>query len=290
MSPKEKVSLAFINFSRKHFRNTWVHKIPLTSRIYQKLFLTTFKGADRDIIFRGRPFSVPTSDTTIVPSMISGEYESFELDILKKLLNKGDTVLDVGANIGVYSVEAAAAVGKKGKVFAFEPVPANQAMLRRNLKLNNISNAVVVTTAVGSKKSNIKLYLAENSIGTHSVGAVSKNHINVPVTPIDSFVEDNGLNVNLIKMDIEGYEGFAVEGSRKTISKQKPILLVEFSAKHLVRCGYDPDKHAKNLIKLYKYCYLIEERNRSLQRITDPSHISHLLNDNLLLSSEEISI
>lgn len=262
--------------------------MPFTSKLYKKLFLSTFKGAEKKIIFRGHKFFVPTTDTTIVPSMISGEYESYELDIFNQFLKKGATVLDIGANIGVYAIEAAAAIGKKGWVYAFEPVPANQKLLKRNLSLNKTRNVIVVPKAVGPRITKLKIFLAKNNIGTHSAGVKSDKFVEVPVITIDAFVKKNKLKVDMVKMDIEGYEGFAVEGGIKTLGSQKPVLFTEFSATNLSRCGYDPAKHAKNLLGLYEYCYVVGERKKSIRRITKSSQLVKLANDNLILSPQEL--
>lgn len=287
---KETTTLFIIKNARKYFRNTWIHRIPLTSLIYRKLFSITFKDSEKEITFRDSKFLVPTNDTAVVPSMMNGDYENYELDLLRKLLKPNYTVLDIGANIGVYSLEASKCVGKKGKIFAFEPIPDNQKLLKHNLVINNAQNVEVIHSAVGAKEGKLRIYKAKHSIATHSAGAVSDDFSDLPVTTIDGFTKKKKLKIDLIKMDVEGYEGFALEGGYKTLKNHQPILLIEFSATHLKRCGYDPKKHAKDLLKLYAYCYLVDERNDKLLRVKDSETISKLLNDNLLLSPEAIKI
>jgi FkbM family methyltransferase len=249
---KEKIALPFINFARRHLRNTWVHRVPITSYIYKKVFNLTYGGVDKEITFREGRYLVPTTDTAVVPSMISGAYEKYELDLYKKLLKPGYKILDIGANIGVYCIEASKTIGAKGKVYAFEPVDENLKLLGHNLGLNNVKNVLVSGSAIGEKEDTIKIYTAKNSIATHSAGAISETFVEVPVTTIDAFVKKNNLKINLIKMDIEGYEGAAVEGGLTILKQQQPILFIEFSSHHLKQCNYDPFKHARNLLSLYQ--------------------------------------
>lgn len=291
MSRKEKLYISFINFSRNRFRNTWVHRIPITSKIYRRVFSATYHGVDKNITFRGSTYKVPTTDTAVVPSMMSGDYENTELDMFNKLLKTNNVVLDIGANVGVYSIEASKKIGKKGKVFAFEPVPENVELLKFNLAANNASNVAVIPAGVGSKDGKLKLYLAEHSIATHSAGKISDKFIEVATFAIDSFVKSQKLKkIDMIKIDIEGYEGYAIEGAMKTIIKQQPILFIEFSADHLKRCGYSPTQQAKTLLQLYKYCYHIDEHKKVLRKLKSVRDIIKLRNDNLVLSPSAISL
>lgn len=290
MALKEKITLPIINLTRKHFRNTWIHRIPITSWVYKKVFGFTYGGKEKEIVFRGANYLVPTTDTAVVPSMISGEYEHYELDLFMQLLKPGFTVLDVGANIGVYCIEASKVISEHGKVFAFEPIEENLKLLNHNIELNDVKNVEVVFSAIGKEDSKIKIYKAKHSIATHSAGAISDEFVEVPVTSIDSFVSKHDLSVDLIKMDIEGYEGFAIEGSVNTINNQHPVLFIEFSSHHLKQCAYSPAKHAENLLNLYKYCYLINEKNNEISRITDAQKLSKLFNGNLILSATQLAI
>lgn len=290
MAIREKFTLPFINFARRRFRNTWVHRIPITSWLYRKVFTFTYRGIEKEITFRNAKYLVPTNDTAIVPSMISGEYEHYELDLFAGLLKPGNTVIDVGANIGVYCIEAARAIGDKGKVFAFEPIEENLKLLEHNLKLNDISSVNVSASAIGKEEDTINIFKAKNSIATHSAGAISNEFVEVPVTTIDKFVNDNRLQVDLIKMDIEGYEGFAVEGGLQTIKKQQPILFIEFSSHHLKQCSYSPEKHAQNLLALYKYCYLIDEKGKRIGQIESAQKLAELYNGNLILSPTHLKV
>ncbi|HEX2267748.1 MAG TPA: FkbM family methyltransferase, partial [Actinomycetota bacterium] len=189
-------------------------------------------------------------DITIVPSLIDDDYETFELDVFEQVVRPGMVVLDVGANFGIYSVIAGARVGSTGRVFAFEPVPENVQYLRTNIDLNGLGNVEIVPEAVGSETGRMRIFLSPDSIGSHSAsptnvrGTLSgqrstQGHVDVPVTTIDDFVAARSVVPDVIKMDIEGYEAFAVSGAASTLHG-RPTLFMEFSASLLERCGSDP--------------------------------------------------
>src|SRR3989344_6832323 len=87
-----------------------------------------------------------------------GEYEPFETNLFQQLIKTGDCVLDIGAHIGYYTLLASGLVGKKGKVFSFEPDPNNLVLLRKNVMVNELSNVVIVNKAVSNVNKRINFY------------------------------------------------------------------------------------------------------------------------------------
>ncbi|MCG2725697.1 MAG: FkbM family methyltransferase [Elusimicrobia bacterium] len=86
--------------------------------------------------------------------------ESFMTEFVKKVIKKGDIVLDLGAHIGYYTLIFAKLVGNEGKVIAFEPSPNNFALLKKNIGINGYKNVILKQKAVSNKNENIKLYLS----------------------------------------------------------------------------------------------------------------------------------
>ncbi len=299
----ERTSLGVIRVARKLFRNTWVHRLPLTTRLYRYLFYTVYRGVEKEVEFRGNRYIIPTTDITIAPSLLSGDYESFELDLFEQVLRPGMTVLDIGANIGIYSINAARRISP-GRVYAFEPVPENVSLLRRNIDLNGLDNVDVIPSAVGERDGVAPIFLA-STIGTHSLarknalgiagrrvsGAASgedgsSEHLDVPMTTIDQFVAERSLDVAVMKMDIEGYEGFGCAGAAETLSK-RPIFFMEFSEPHIRECGYDPGALMDRLLRTYDFCYRIDERRMQLFRIRHGPEVEGLWNENLIFLPHE---
>ncbi len=122
-----------IKSARKLFANTAAQRLPLTSRVYAKVFKFGSAGDEVTATFRGVRLTSPTRDITITPGLVGGFYEKIELDVFEQLAIVSDTIIDVGANIGLYSCLAASRASANCVVVAFEPAPENLSYLRRNL-------------------------------------------------------------------------------------------------------------------------------------------------------------
>lgn len=286
MSVSEKLSHALVRFARRRLRNTWVHRISITSKVYHLLVRLTTPEEERQINFKNKKIWVNTKDTSMVPSIMAGDYEAYELEVFLSQIKPKMTVLDVGANIGIYSVLAN---DKTSRIFAFEPIPENLSLLRKNVAANQAKSVTVVPTAIGAKTGQIDISVVPGSLGTHGVFAKSDQRLTVKVQTIDDFVKKKRLKVGLIKMDIEGYEPYAISGGKLTLKSQVPVLLMEFNCKLINKSGVDPLEFSKELTSIYKYTYLINERRKRLDPIS-AREISKLINENILLADHQISL
>jgi len=172
-------------------------------------------------------------------------FEPLETQWVKNLISTGDIVLDIGANIGYYSLLFSSLVGEKGQVYAFEPESSNYKLLEKNLQLNNITNVKTFQKGVSDKNATGILYLCEDNKGMHRAypSLLCGDGVDIDLVRLDSFFEQNAIQFNFIKMDIEGYEYLALKGMQKLIkNSQKLNLLMEFSPSSMVECGHDPIK------------------------------------------------
>ncbi len=173
-----------------------------------------------------------------------GNFEPATVKVLKRLLKSGDTVLDIGANVGYIALEMAKSVGTSGKVFAFEPDTKNFALLKRNLELNPDCNIEPIALGVSETNTTLLLYKANFDFngGAHSTLPSEKHaadFIEIPTTTIDDFVQSHNIQkLNAIKIDIEGAEMSAFKGMRQTLSRFRPIVISELCAEHQERAGY----------------------------------------------------
>jgi len=145
------------------------------------------------------------------------------------VLNKGDIVLDIGANIGYYVLIEAKLVGKTGKVYAVEPVSQNFYLLKKNLELNNLGNVETYRYALGEKTGSAKIYVTSKmNLSTLRNDAIQTNLVKtekIDILTVDNFLKDKQ-NPDLIRMDVEGYEYQILKGMSSTLSL-KPKLLME---------------------------------------------------------------
>jgi FkbM family methyltransferase len=129
------------------------------------------------------------SDEWISPSIERyGIWEPYETEVILRNLREGDVFVDIGANIGYYSVIAASAVGDNGKVFAFEPDPTNYDLLEQNIAANGFENVRAFRKAVSSSSDERYLYLCERNKGDHRLydSRDSRTRIAVPCIDLDS--------------------------------------------------------------------------------------------------------
>jgi FkbM family methyltransferase len=163
-----------------------------------------------------------------------GTFEISETRLVQTFLRPGMTVVDVGANIGYYTLIAAKVVGPSGSVHSFEPNSDVRTRLERNVKLNELHNVVVHDQAMTRRSGDIRFYVSavpENS-GISSIvpgSGLDAEGESVPCTSLDDFVAGlPGGRIDLLKMDIEGAELDVIEGGRKTLgAANAPALLFE---------------------------------------------------------------
>ena len=145
---------------------------------------------------------------------------------------EGDTVIDIGAHIGRYTITSSKQVGDSGKVVAIEADPDNFELLKRNIALNNLINVLPLNYAVFSTKTRMKLYEQSASAKYNSLmlarAAKTKNYVEVDADTLDNILKLNRVNqVNWIKIDVEGAEFEVLKGSAETLSNEDLSLFVE---------------------------------------------------------------
>lgn len=176
-----------------------------------------------------------------------GYYDERGIRFIKSQLKSGDTFIDVGGNIGAYSLIAANIVGEKGQVTAFEPVTQVRNRLMENRSLNQLHQLNIEPFAVFNEKTELVLHVSsQENFGMSSIHAHDEDSgitETVKAIRLDDYVIENNTNqIDLIKMDIEGAELFALNGMKTTLMKFKPIVLIEISSEVLDGTNIRADK------------------------------------------------
>jgi len=180
----------------------------------------------------GYQMIVSPHDTGIGIELIySRVHEPQVTKLLPYMVNSGDIVLECGANIGYYTLILSRLVEEHGLIIAVEPNPSACDLLRINLRLNKASNVDVHELALGEEKGTVQFYIpsASNlSSITPMKGQKIIEVIDVEIDTIDSLVERLALpRLDLLRMDIEGYEAVAINGSMNSLSRFHPRILLE---------------------------------------------------------------
>jgi FkbM family methyltransferase len=149
---------------------------------------------------------------------------------------QGDIVIDIGANIGRYTLIASKRVGTNGKVVAIEAHPGNFEMLNRNIKLNRLTNIISLNHAVYSKETKVKLYVPGEESGNTIYNTLisdratnEEKFVEVNANTLDYLLQSKGIKqeeVNWIKIDVEGAEFEVLKGAANILSKSKDIALL----------------------------------------------------------------
>ena len=169
-------------------------------------------------------------------------HEPQETALLERIVQPGWVAADIGANIGYFSLVMARAVGRGGTVVAFEPEPANAALLRENVALNGYTNIVVESMGVAASPGEMTLFRADGNTVDHRVydAGDARRSIAVPVTSLDDYFR-NANRLDLVKVDVQGAEALGLDGMRDLFSRGLPrYMLIEFWPEGLQRAGADP--------------------------------------------------
>jgi FkbM family methyltransferase len=175
-------------------------------------------------------------------------HERYEAALVARVLDPGEVFWDVGANIGYFSLVAAAAVGERGEVAAFEPGAAALARLQENVSLNpdkkdqKDQNIRIFNLAAADADGEAVLYrregIADSSASLYTGAAGAAGGETCATVALDCFLKKEGLRPpDLIKLDVEGAELAALQGAAAILADFRPLLLVEMEEKNLQAAG-----------------------------------------------------
>jgi len=172
-------------------------------------------------------------------------WEQLESKLFCRSISKGDIVIDIGAHIGWYSLLASQYVGKEGIVFAFEPEPRSFNILIKNIKINNIKNIVPVNKALSDSSGTQMLFINLYKKGPSPFRMWSNSdeeYIPVEVITLDKYLKNK--QVNIIKIDVEGYECKIFRGMEKILSENPNLIIFsEYWPEGLRKSGSSPKEY-----------------------------------------------
>ena len=216
--------------------------------------------------------------------------EKLTTQMFKQVVKEGDTVVDIGANIGYFTLLAARLVGKEGKVYAFEPEPRNHEVVLKNIALNGYDNVVPVQKAVSNVAGVVKLYLSKTDVGAHTLRE-DHDHpqfgksqfgefVEVESVTLDNFFEDNKHSIDVIKMDMEGAEMLALLGMDGIIKENQNLkMFIEFYPAAIREMGCSPREFVHKLLVDYGFSIMaIDELRTPKNQYLKINNIDELMN------------
>lgn len=274
-------------FIRKHkwlsgIRNS---KIVLITQTIYEFFFRLFWWKKNVIEIQGSKMYVnvfdpdPSMRRTFRAYAINKVHEESTTALFRRIVKEGDVVVDLGANIGYFTLLAAKLVGKKGKVYAFEPEPRNYQYLKRNIQLNGYDNTVALQKAVADKPGTVKLFICPYDTGHHTIQKYDgiqayrpdfvngkKEFVEVEQVRLDAFLRGKTTKINVIKMDVEGAEMLALAGMEQLIRENKNlIMLIEFFPLLIMEMGQSPENFARRLLEEFHFKMYVVEHDYSMK-------------------------
>ena len=172
-----------------------------------------------------------------------GCWEAYETQLTLQHLHAGDVYVDVGANIGYYTLLAAQRVGSQGKVIAYEPDPNNFALLEHNVALNALHQVQLFPFALYDKNAEGKLFLSDDNFGDHRIYAAdaSRNSRGIVLVHGGEHVSQHASRIDFLKIDTQGAEFFVMNGLKKLIMQNRTHLrmMLEFCPYGIRHSGAD---------------------------------------------------
>ena len=195
---------------------------------------------------KGIKMICPLGDHRVAPieALNFLDYETIDSAMIMKLVSPNDCVVDIGANMGWYSINIAKTF-PSCKVHAFEPIPKTYAYLEKNIKLNQMGNIFPHHFGLSSESKDLTFYFYPEGSGNASSANLSERKdaelVTCHVKKLDDFVNINKLHVDFIKCDVEGAELFVYQGAMMTLQRCKPVVFTEMLRKWAAKFNYHPN-------------------------------------------------
>ncbi len=192
------------------------------------------------------------------------KYFNEEYPHLSKLINSDDVVVDVGANLGFFSMMISKLVGENGQIFSFEPSINIYNKLIDNLTLNSIKNVKPENCGLGQSDQILTLKRNKKYSGLSTLVLEQDNEIieeQVKITSLDKYFYDKKTKINFIKIDTEGFEPEVLKGAKQIINSSKPLIYIELGGGKFLQSSKDAIKI------LYDYGYKLSINEKELESI-----------------------
>jgi len=243
---KGKIFFFIFQRTKKFLKKEGKGKIPFSKKILyfilEQIKKTSFKA---DFVkIQGHGMFLDSKDSLKLTTRDS--FESNTTELIKKMITKGESVIDIGANIGYFTLIFAKIVGAQGQVFAFEPDTENFNLLKKNISYNNYENVTVENLALSDFTGKTKLYISKYNNGMHRIYPsllCTEDFININVKTLDDYLEkiDYHKKISFVKIDVEGSELNVLRGMKSIIEKNKILtILLEFVPASLIEAKNDP--------------------------------------------------
>ena len=259
------VSISAFGKAYRQLCGTGVGRIPGVNAVSTSIFWHLWGSKSPIIEIQGSkmcmsPVGLPKSyQKTFQAYIMQQEWERLMTPLFKEAVEEADIFVDLGANIGYFTLLAARHMGERGKIYAFEPEPTNYSLLLKNIEVNGYNNIIPVQKAVSNTNGTVRFFLDRVDTGGHTIYQPEgrKEFIEIESVTLDEFFKDKGFHIDVIKMDVEGAEAAALQGMEEIIRENSNLkLFIEFYPQAIRRSGNSPREFARILLEDYHFSVL----------------------------------
>ncbi len=252
-----------------------------------------------EVILSPAVLKTAASEVTLSPqgavyqSIVRGRLnELLEIEFLLDIVQPGMTFLDVGCNVGLFSLMLSDAIGD-GRIFAFEPTTRTVKILKDNIALNGFENITPVHTALGNHIGKVVLKLNDDGIdGLNTIGKPTHEECKivggetVDIITLDDFVKESGIErVDLIKVDVEGAELQVFEGACRILNGDNPpFIIYESNYRTTAGFNYHPAETIWYLEACGYECFHLDAENKCIKKLNPKKGIGYM--DDMILAAK----
>lgn len=199
---------------------------------------------------------------SVLSKMIYDGFEKDELHFVSEVLKKGDIFIDIGSNVGLFSLIASRCVGSDGKIIAIEPTPTTYERLLENIAINGITNIESRNIGLSNELGELNFYISDSGYDAWNSFVPSADNklqkqISVNVSNLDHELQHvDKAKIKLVKIDVEGWEKYVLKGGASFFKNYSPIVMVEFTEENTYNAGYCA-RDIYDIMVLYGYDWYI---------------------------------
>lgn len=234
---------------RRMMAGSGIGRVPGVAQVYRFIYRRFMPSGIVSIPVLSHRMYVDTESGGLHPHLLEeGVYEKEVTQLFQRLLRPGMTFVDIGANIGYFSILAASIVGSTGRVYAFEPDPENVEFLRKNVALNRCQDIIrIEPCCLSDERGTVVLYRDATNRGNHSLAQSNivreRSAVHVPCVTLDHYLseQESSRAIDVLKIDTQGAELLILRGARRTLQTHAKIRIIfEFWPYGISNMGNNP--------------------------------------------------
>jgi FkbM family methyltransferase len=286
MSNSASLDIRMINYIVKRLDNYVIRKKEKEKLRSEKSWLNLFQNNNNFIHQLSDGLKIKLYKDSVLSRYIYDSFETSEIVFLNDFLNEGDSFVDIGSNIGLFSLYASGKVGPNGQVIAFEPASQTYNRLLENIQLNNINNVKAYQLGLSDKDEILELNISSSGYEAwntfvQTTDAKFSLKEKVQVKSFDHFLDENAINavtISLIKLDVEGFEINVLKGSTRLLAGDSaPVFMVEFTDENAIGAGHCCHELYKLLLQ-YGYSWYNYDTTRK-KLVPEPMRLNYPYNN-----------